>query len=324
MAMLWRSIVLALLLLSGSAAGQGYYPGDAVKVNGVAISYQRFHGFYTEYQRSKGVAVGARGDQLGLLTRLRREAMDQMIEQELVRQAAQKKGIKVSAEEVDAAVAELRKVFKTPQSFASRLETEGFTEETYRTHVEGMIAAKRYLDDIRAGAGKVSDQDLEQYYRDNKPRLTFPEQVRVRQILLVWRPRGTRNDRPATREAMAPILERARGGEDFAELARKYSEDPETAPKGGDMGFFHRGERVPALEQAAFALKPGEISDMVETPFGVHILFLEEHRDAYLLPLDQVRDQLRDHVQNERAEQAVQTEVTRLRDAAEIKILIPL
>ena len=322
--MLRRLLLLALLLVSGSAAAQGYYPGDAVKVNGVAISYQRFYGFYTEYQRSKGVAVGARGDQLGLLTQLRREAMDQMIEQELVRQAARKKGIEVSAEEVDAAVAELRKVFKTPASFASRLQTEGFTEETYRKHMEGMIAAKRYLDDIRAGAGKVSDQELEQYYRDNKQRLTFPEQVRVRQILLVWKPRGTRNDRQATREAMAPILEQARAGEDFAELARKHSEDPETAPRGGDLGFFHRGERVPALEQAAFALKPGEISDMVETPFGVHILLLEERRDAYLLPLDQVRDQLRGHVQDEKAEQAVQGEIARLRDAAEIKILIPL
>lgn len=323
--MLSRLTFLALLLvLGGAARAQGIYPGDAVRVNGVAISYQRFHGFYTEYQRSKGVAVGARGDQLGLLTRLRREAMDQMVEQELVRQAAQKKGIKVAQEEVDAAVAELRKVFDNPRSFAARLQTEGFTEESYRQHVEGMIAAKRYLDEIRAGAGTVSDEELEAYYRDNTQRLTFPEQVRVRQILLVWKPRGTRNDRGAVREAMAPILERARAGEDFAELARKYSEDPETAPKGGDMGFFHRGERVPALEKAAFALKPGEVSDMVDTPFGVHIIRLEERRDAYLLPLDQVRGQLREHVRTEKAEAAVQAEVARLRESAEIKILIPL
>jgi len=322
--MLRRLALLALVLGTGAAWAQGYYPGDAVKVNGVAISYQRFHGFYTEYQRSKGVAVGARGDQLALLTRLRREAMDEMVDQELLRQAAQKKGIEVSPEEVDAAVAELKKVFKTPQSFASRLQSEGFTEETYPKHVEGMIAAKRYLDGIREGAAKVSDEELEAYYRDNQQRLTLPEQVRVRQILLVWKPRDGRNDRAATRDAIAPILERARKGEDFAELARKFSEDPETAASGGDMGFFHRGQRVPALERAAFALTPGEISDMVETPFGVHILRLEEHRDAELLPLDQIREQLREHVRNERAEAAVKSEIARLRDAAEIKILIPL
>lgn len=316
---------LALLLaLSGAVWAQGIYPGDAVRVNGVAISYQRFHGFYTEYQRSKGVAVGARGDQLGLLTRLRREAMDRMIEQELVRQAAQKKGVEVSAEEVDSAVAELRKVFDNPQSFANRLESEGFTGETYRKHVEGMIAAKRYLDAIRAGVAEVSDEELEAYYRENELRLTLPEQLRARHILLVWKARGTRDDRAATRQQLTSILERARGGEDFAELARKYSEDPETAPMGGDMGFFHRGQRVPAFEQAAFALKPGEISGIVETPFGVHIIRLEERRDARLLPLDEVRRQLREHVRAEKVEQAVQSETARLREAAEIKILIPL
>lgn len=315
---------LALLAVSGAAWAQGIYPGDAVRVNGVAISYQRFHGFYTEYQRSKGVAVGARGDQLGLFKRLRREAMDEMIERELVRQAAQKKGIEVSAQEVDSAVAELRKVFDNPQSYASRLENEGFTEESYRKHVEGMIAAKRYLDDIRAGAGTVSDRELEAYYRDNQQRLTLPEQLRVRQILLVWKSRGTRDDRAATRQQLTSILERARGGEDFAELARKYSEDPETAPMGGDMGFFHRGQRVPAFEQAAFALKPGEISGIVETPFGLHIIRLEERRDARLLSLEEIREQLREHVHNEKAEQAVQSEIARLRETAEIRILIPL
>jgi parvulin-like peptidyl-prolyl isomerase len=123
---------------------------------------------------------------------------------------------------------------------------------------------------------------------------------------------------------MAPILGEARGGADFAELARAHSQDAETAPRGGDTGFFRRGQMVPAFEEVAFALAPGEVSDMVETPFGVHILRLEERRPERLLPLDEIREKLRDHVRRERMEDAVRREIERLRATAEISILVPL
>jgi peptidyl-prolyl cis-trans isomerase C len=317
-----RAVALAVLLVHSGAFAQGSHPGDAVRVNGVAISYQRFNGFYVEYRNSKGVAVGARGDQLELFKRLRREAMDLLIEQELTRQAAEREGIEVATEEVDAGVTRLRSVHDGPGAFARRLEAEGFTEESYRKHVAGMLAAGKYLDRIRAAVPAVSDQELAAYYRDNELRLTFPEEVRVRHILLTWKPLGTRDDRAAIREKMAPILEQARGGGDFAGLARRHSEDS-NAPDGGDTGFFHRGQMVPAFEKAAFALAPGEVSDMVETPFGVHILRLEERRPARLLPLDEVREQLRDHVHRERMDAAVKKEIERLREAAEIVVLVP-
>ena len=133
---------------------------------------------------------------------------------------------------------ELRSVFDDPEAYARRLETEGFTEESYREHVERMIAAKKYLDGIRMAVPAVSDEELEAYYRDNEHRLTFPEQVRVRHILLTWKPLGTRDDRAAIREQMVPILERARSGEDFAALAREHSDDYATKRNGGDTGFF--------------------------------------------------------------------------------------
>lgn len=319
-----RTLALLLLAAWGGAWAQGFHPGDAVRVNGVAISYQRFNGFYTEYRNSKGVAVGARGDQLALLTRLRREAMDRIVEQELVRQAAERDGIQVDPEAVDAAVAELRSVFDEPEAYSRRLETEGFTAESYRAHIEAMIAAKQYLDGLRAAVPAVSDEALGAYYRDNEHRLTFPEQVRVRHILLTWKPLGTRDDRAAIREQMVPILERARSGEDFAMLAREYSDDYATKRNGGDTGLFRRGQMAPAFENAAFSLQPGEISDRVETAFGVHIMRLEERREPQLLPLDEVGERLREHVRAEQTEQVVQSEIERLRAGAEIEILIPL
>ncbi len=323
-AALRQAALLAVLLVLGAGArAQGFHPGVAVRVNGVDISNQRFDAFYTEYQHSKGVAVGARGDQLALLKQLRREAMDLMVDQELVRQAAQEQGIEVSDDELDAAMGEIREPFKSSGDFVRRIENEGFSEPEYRDHVRQMIAAKRYLDQIRASAATVSDAALETYYRDNESRLTLPVQVRVRHILLTWKPLGKRDDRAALREQMVPILEKARGGADFAELARTHSDDS-TARDGGDTGLFHRGQMVPAFEDVAFALQPGEVSDIVETPFGVHILRLEERREARLLPLDEVREQLREHIREEKMDQAVEREEARLREAAKIETLIPL
>ena len=313
----------ALLYLPCIVASAGSNPGTAARVNGNEISNERFVAFYTEYQRSKGVAVGARGDQYNLFSRLRREAMDLLIEQELVCEAAEQHGVKVPDEELDATMEEIRKPFKTPESFALRLETEGFDPEGYRTHVKRMLAAKRYLDGIRMSVGEVSDEELEAYYTDNQHRLTLPEQVRIRHILLSWKPLGQPDDKKALYDLMKPILEEARSGADFAELASKYSDDS-TRENGGEVGLIKRGESVPAFERAAFALQPGEVSDIVETPYGLHIIYLEERREPRLLPLDEVREALREHILNEKMEKAVADEKARLREAADIEILIPL
>jgi parvulin-like peptidyl-prolyl isomerase len=319
-----RAWLPALVAVTCTAQAQGNYPGDAVRVNDETISYQRFQGFYVEYRNSKGVQVGARGDQLELLKRLRIEAMDLMIEQELVKQAAEKEGIAGDPAEVDKQIAELREVFDTDEQFRMKLEGDGYTEETYRRHVERMAAAKVYLDRVRADAADVRDAEVEQFYEENEDRLTLPEQVRVRHILLTWKPMGTQDDRAAIRKQMEPILERARAGEDFAALAREFSEDSATKGNGGDTGFFYRGTMVPAFEQAAFSLQAGEVSDPVDTVFGVHILKLEGRQEARLLPLEEVREQLRDHVREEKMEAAVDAKVDELRAAADVQVLIPL
>ena len=321
---LLRGTVLAVVLTSAATSwATGSYPGNALRVNGVDISYQRYVSFYQEYQRSQGVAIGARGDQLPRLTQMRKEAMELLIEQELMVQAAEAQDIEVLPGEVEAALAEVSAPFKTPEEFNYRIESEGYTPESYRKHLRQMIAAARYLDGIRADAMMVSDAELEAYYRDNEYRLTLPEQVRVRHILLSWKPLGKPDDRAALHQQMVPILEKARAGEDFAELARKYSEDS-TRVDGGDVGLFHRGQMLPAFEAVAFSLQPGQVSGIIETPYGVHILRLEERRPSRLLPLEEVREKLRDHIREEKLNTVVDAKKADLREQAEIEILIPM
>ena len=319
-----RIFMLLLTLVGGAALAQSIYPGDAVRINGETISYQRFQGFYVEYRDSKGVAIGARGDQLDLLKRLRREAMDLLIEQVLVAQQAEKAGVRADAAAVDEALSGLREAFDSDEAFEMKLKEDGFTPDSLRTHLGRMMAAQQYLDGIREKAAVVTEKDLKRYYEDNTERLTLPEQVRVRHILITWKPLGKQDDRAFIRESMQPILARARAGEDFAALAREYSDDYATKQMGGDTGFFHRGQMAPAFEEAAFALEPGEISDVVETSFGVHIIKLEQRQEVELLAYDDIHDQLRDHVRQEKAEAAVRAEIDRLLAAADIEILVPV
>ena len=316
--------ILLLTLVGGAALAQSIYPGDAVRINGETISYQRFQGFYVEYRDSKGVAIGARGDQLDLLKRLRREAMDLLIEQVLVAQQAEKAGVRADAAAVDEALSGLREAFDSDEAFEMKLKEDGFTPDSLRKHLGRMMAAQQYLDGIREKSAEVTEKDLKRYYEDNTQRLTLPEQVRVRHILITWKPLGKQDDRAFIRESMQPILKRARAGEDFAALAREFSDDFATKQMGGDTGFFHRGQMAPAFEEVAFALEPGEISDIVETSFGVHIIKLEQRQEEELLAYDDIHDQLRDHVRQEKAEAAVRAEIDRLQAAADIEILVPV
>jgi parvulin-like peptidyl-prolyl isomerase len=133
-------------------------------------------------------------------------------------------------------------------------------------------------------------------------RAAFDEQasateIRARHILLSYPPSATQAQKDSVRTLMESIRDRALAGESFQALAREYSQDPGTAARGGDLGFFSRGEMVRPFEDAAFNLEPGEISDIVESPYGLHIIRVEERRQP---DFDDVRGDLATRVRNQR------------------------
>ncbi|MFQ5480378.1 MAG: SurA N-terminal domain-containing protein [Thermodesulfobacteriota bacterium] len=138
----------------------------------------------------------------------------------------------------------------------------------------------------------VSEAEIGEYYEKNKESFTVPEEIHARHILI--RPdikKGTDRElaRKAARDKAEGILKRIKGGEDFTKLAAEYSGDPGSAKKGGDLGWFPRGVMMKDFEQVAFALKKGEVSEIVDTPFGSHIIKLEGRKAASIKPLDSER-----------------------------------
>lgn len=142
----------------------------------------------------------------------------------------------------------------------------------------------------------VTDEDTQIYYKTHQEDFRTPEMLRVRHILI--RPVNPSNeqDRKAARSKAEEVLRRIKAGEDFAKLAAEVSDDSGSKDKGGDLGFLPKGRTVPDFEKAAFALKPGEVSGVVETPFGFHIIKAEERKEAGIEPYETAKGKARDKV----------------------------
>jgi peptidyl-prolyl cis-trans isomerase D len=153
------------------------------------------------------------------------------------------------------------------------------------------------LDQIRTKI-VVPPADVERQYNANIEQYSTPEQIRASHILL----KIEGNDEAAVKAKAEDLLKQAKGGADFAALARKYSEDEASAKNGGDLDYFGRGRMVPEFEQVAFAMEPGQISDLVKTSFGYHIIKLLDKKPGVTRPLTELRQQISEQLATERAQ----------------------
>ena len=189
-------------------------------------------------------------------------------------------------------------------------DTVSIGEADVAAHLEAnaddyQIPQKRQIDYLSIDAEAlrpgivVPDADIAQYYADNQTQYSTPEQVRARHILF----ETDGKDEVEVRLQAEAVLADAKAGADFAALAEEHSEDASSASLGGDLDYFSRGQMVPEFEAAAFSLEPGTITDeLVQTQYGFHIINVIDTREAQTRPLDEVRDQIADQLQWERAQ----------------------
>jgi peptidyl-prolyl cis-trans isomerase D len=153
-----------------------------------------------------------------------------------------------------------------------------------------------------AAKAAPTDEEITAYYeRVKDDRFAQPEEVHARHILVAVKPGADDAAKAEARKKAEELLAKAKGGADFAMLAKESSDDPGSKESGGDLGFFPRGRMVPEFDAVAFSLAPGQVSEIVETPFGLHIVKVEEKRDGGSKPLDEVRDEIVKTLTDERA-----------------------
>ncbi|HWP65719.1 MAG TPA: peptidylprolyl isomerase [Candidatus Limnocylindria bacterium] len=161
-----------------------------------------------------------------------------------------------------------------------------------------------------------SPAQIEAFYEAHKnDRFTKPEEVRARHILVRVEPDASDADRAAARKRAEELLARVKAGEDFASIAKQHSDDPGSAPRGGDLGAFPRGRMEPTFEQAAFALEAGTVSDVVETPFGFHIIKVDARDPGGVQELAAVRDEIVAELTRERGLELARQDADKVRRA---------
>ncbi len=247
-------------------------------------------------------------------------ALDQLIDFELIYQEARKMKIDDLEKQVDFKLAQSKAKFATPAEFDTYLKNEGLTEKELTDQIRRYAITVNYIEKTIANKVVIADDEVKKFYEENKARLVEEPEVRASHILIGVDAAASADDKKKAKEKAEALLKEVKAGKDFAELAKTSSTCPSNV-QGGDLGFFKKGQMVPPFEQAAFALKPGEVSDVVETQFGFHIIKVTEKKEGKTTPLEEVQDKLRSYLKNQKVNKSIGEFVTGLRKKVTIEKL---
>lgn len=214
------------------------------------------------------------------------QVLSDLINEQLIRQAAKKAKITVTSAEVDTEMEKLRE--QIGPSFDSVLAQYGMTVEDLRKNMElNLLVFKVSTKDIT-----VTEDALKAFFEENKSDYDQPEMVKASHILV------------DTEEKAKEIQKKLAEGADFAELARSESTDPMSAAEGGDLGFFARGRMVAEFEKAAFAMSPGQTSAPIKSEYGYHIIRVTDRKEAHDATFDEVKDDIERTIKGNQAKSA--------------------
>jgi peptidyl-prolyl cis-trans isomerase C len=184
------------------------------------------------------------------------------------------------------------------------------------------LAIQQFIDTKFVQKITVSNDETKAHYNNNPDLFKQPEQVRAMHILVMVDPQATAEQKAAARKKLKDVLKRLGKGEDFETLAKEYSEGPSGA-KGGDLGYFSRGQMVPPFEAAAFALKSGEVSDIVETRFGYHLIKVVDKKPGLTMSYEEVKDNLKQYMKRQKVQEQVKLYIEKLHKKAKVEMFIP-
>lgn len=264
------------------------------------------------------IYIGAERDKK--LADMERKVMDSLIEDLLLETEAEKSGMKVSERDIDDAVEDVKKQNSlNDEALKDALKREGLTYEMYRTQIKRQIEKSRVIGQQVRAKVTVTDRDLTEYYDRNKRLFLIDEAVNVSHILFIVPEKASDAEAEKIRKQALDVLETAKRGKDFPELAKKYSQDA-SGKQGGSLGFFKKGQLLPAFESAAFSLKKGEISGLVRTEYGFHIIKVDDVKEAAPEPFESVKEKIRSTVTSEMMEQRYKEWMEELKKSAVIEI----
>lgn len=249
-----------------------------------------------------------------------RQATHNLVERELLLQEATRRGLSADPKALEQAADQARVGYKDDAAWRQFLAQQGMDEQAFRTElrVQHLVQALM-LQVARETPSQTEEAEERAFYDANPSVFESGERFRASHILLRVEKDAAPARKAAVRALAEGVLARLHKGEDFAALARKYSQDADSAQKGGELPLFAKWEMVPAITRAIEALGPGQVSELLETPFGFQIFKVHERLPSQKLPFEQSREQARQQILAKRRQQALQALVRALRERAKIE-----
>jgi len=318
----WRLLIVLTLITLASPAYVGESQSAEQKVavvNGTVINQAEFD---SEMNRvlERLQRTGRFPNDLER-SQIKKQVLENLIARELLYQESQKKGIKVDQKEIEAQLTALKGRFPSEVEFKKALSTMNLTEAGLRFQFERDLAIRKLLDDQIGGKSTVSEKESRAYYDSNLESFKKPEQVRASHILIKVDPGADEAKKAEARTKIESLQAKLKNGEDFGAVAKEYSEGP-SGPKGGDLGFFGRGQMVKPFEETAFSMKPGQVSGMVETRFGYHLIMVTERTPESTLSYEEAKDRLEQYLKQQKVQEEIAAYVETLKGKAKIERLV--
>lgn len=292
------------------------------RVNGAPIANEQLDRAFSTVLRERKLNISRMQDP-AKARELKRVALDRLIQEELFWQQAQKENMVVSEAEVEKAYADSVAKFPSRQAFELQLIRQGTDEKGYRGNIRRLLSADRYAQRVVEQRVKVTDADIEAFYKLNAHLFGKPEMLKVRTIAIAAPATKGADERRSARLRLEALRQELVAGGDFAQSARQHSDDP-TRQWGGELDPAPLESLPDWMRGPVAKLKPGAMSPVIEAPDGYHLLKLDARIPAAKVPLEEARQGIYDHLASERGRGALDAATAELRAAAKVEILIPL
>ena len=256
------------------------------------------------------------------LSDARKEVLENLINRELLYQESQKRGIRVDEATVKEHMEKLAKQFPNEAEFKTLLKKMNLSEAGMAAQIKQGLAIHQFIDDEFVNKAVVSEEDIKTYFNSHQELFNKPEMVQASHILIKVDPQADDPKRAEARKKLIEVRKELEQGADFTDLAKKFSQCPSSA-KGGDLGYFKRGQMVKPFEEVAFALEPGEVSDIVETGFGFHLIKAGNKKPAITATYEEVKDKIERYLKQKKAEEEIGQYAEKLKEKAEVEVFPP-
>jgi peptidyl-prolyl cis-trans isomerase C len=289
--------------------------GTEIKRKELDAAMQAFT--YQMARRGRPISPGGSGG-------MQRDMLDELIGRQLLLQ----EGSKHIPTDIDKKTQEQIDEVKTQaggdDQLKKTLAETGITYDEYTKRVRDNIIIREEIQSVIDKEVKITPEEVRAFYDKNPDQFKQPETVRASHILIRVTPDASDDVKKEKRTQIESVRALLKSGEKFADVAKKFSEDPGSAANGGDLGFFGRGQMVPEFDAAAFSLKTNEISNVITTQYGYHILMVTDRKPAQTVPFDQVKDDLTQFLKQRKGAEITRDQVASLRKTAKVEILMSL